>query len=78
MTGNIGSKDMLQYTTIGDVVNVAARLEQSNKEFDTEISFSHEVYTALTRNLHQQATLSGEIQLKGRSGTTKVYTIEHT
>ncbi|MEC7984302.1 MAG: adenylate/guanylate cyclase domain-containing protein, partial [Myxococcota bacterium] len=75
IAGNVGSKDMLQYTTIGDVVNVAARLEQSNKEFQTDISFSHQVYTALTKKLHQRVTLSGEIQLKGRTSSTKVYTI---
>ena len=60
----------------GDGVNVAARLEQSNKDFNTDISFSHEIYTALTKKLYQQATLSGEIQLKGRSSATKVYTFK--
>ena len=76
IAGNVGSKDMLQYTTIGDVVNVAARLEQSNKEFQTDICFSHEVYTALTKKLHKHATLCGELQLKGRASSTKVYTIK--
>ena len=75
IAGNVGSKDMLQYTTIGDVVNVAARLEQSNKEFQTDICFSHEVYTALTKKLYKHATLCGELQLKGRASSTKVYTI---
>ena len=75
IAGNLGSKEMLQYSTIGDTVNVAARLEQANKDFNTEISFSHEIYTALTKELYGKSNLSGEITLKGRTVPTKVYSI---
>ena len=75
IAGNVGSQEMLQYSTIGDTVNVAARLEQANKDFKTEISFSHEIYTALTKELHSKTSLSGEITLKGRTSPTKVYSI---
>ena len=75
IAGNLGSQEMLQYSTIGDTVNVAARLEQANKDFNTEISFSHEIYTALTKDLHDESNLSGEITLKGRTVPTKVYSI---
>ena len=75
IAGNVGSKEMLQYSTIGDTVNVASRLEQANKEFNTDISFSHEIYTSLTKELHNKAKLSGEIKLKGRENSTKVYSI---
>lgn len=52
IAGNLGSDELLQYSTIGDTVNVASRLEQANKEFGTDISFSHEIYTALTKELY--------------------------
>ena len=75
ITGNLGSDRMLQYSAIGDVVNVAARLEQANKQFGTSIAFSQEIHTALTRDLYELAEFKGEIQLKGRESATKVYTI---
>ena len=75
IAGNVGSDEMLQYSTIGDTVNVAARLEQANKDFNTDISFSSEIYTALTKELHSRSSLSGEIILKGRTSPTKVYSI---
>ena len=75
IAGNLGSQEMLQYSAIGDTVNVSARLEQANKDFSTEISFSHEIYTALTKELYDQSSLSGEITLKGRTTPTKVYSI---
>ena len=75
IAGNVGSVDMIQYSTIGDTVNVAARLERANKEFGTNILFGDEVYTSLTKKLHSQSTLSGEITLKGRAKPTKVYSI---
>lgn len=75
IAGNVGSVDMIQYSTIGDTVNVAARLERANKDFGTNILFGHEVYTSLTKKLHSQSTLSGEVTLKGRAKPTKVYSI---
>ena len=75
IAGNVGSQEMLQYSTIGDTVNVASRLEQANKDYNTDISLSHEIYTSLTKELHDQASLSGEIILKGRTSPTKVYSI---
>lgn len=75
IAGNIGSERMLQYSTIGDTVNVASRLEQRNKEFSTEILFSHEIYTALTKDLYDGSTYQGEIHLKGRDTKTKTYSI---
>ena len=71
----MGSDDLLQYSAIGDVVNIASRLETINKDFSTEIAMSEEIYASLTDEFTNKAKLEGELNLKGRSNKTNVYSI---
>jgi adenylate cyclase len=73
IVGNIGSEVRLDYTAIGDTVNVAARLEQLSKQVDCEILLSEATYQAVKN--HFSCTPLGLKTLPGREEPISVYTI---
>jgi adenylate cyclase len=47
LVGNLGSRQMMDYTCMGDEVNVASRLEGVNREYGTEILVSRATWEAV-------------------------------
>jgi class 3 adenylate cyclase len=77
VAGNIGAPSRMNYTVVGDTVNVAQRLEALGKTLlpasDTAILISAEIAGALDQDVAIRSL--GQHELRGRSGAAEVFTI---
>jgi len=71
LVGNIGSEQLLDYTAIGDGMNLAARLEGANKEFGTRIIMGEKTYLAVRE--HVVARELGLVRVAGKREVSRVY-----
>jgi class 3 adenylate cyclase len=71
IAGNVGAGDRINYTVYGDAVNVAARIEQLNKELGTLVLIS-ESTVDLLRDKNVVESM-GDVSIRGKKKTMRVF-----
>ena len=71
VAGNMGSPSRMEFTVIGDNVNMAARLESATKDVPAKILLSGTTYAAVKE--HVQAKEHPPIRVKGKEQPIYVY-----
>lgn len=76
IAGNIGSDERLDYTAIGDTVNLASRLETKTKDFGADILVSDSTLKQLSFIDRIHYRYLGHIKVKGKRADISLYEIK--
>jgi adenylate cyclase len=71
IVGNMGSTERLNYTALGDSINLASRLEGLNKQYGTAILISEATYEQVKERM--EVRLLDQVAVKGRSEPVHIY-----
>lgn len=78
--GFLGPTDKLEYTGVGDTVNISVRLQEHTKQFFTRLIMSEETLVGVADALAEQISPEeylplGEVTVRGRESTIRIFTL---
>jgi adenylate cyclase len=74
IAGNIGSSSIMSYTVIGDNVNLGARLESLNKDYQTRIIISEATRSRLSGTYDVRPL--GDVVVKGKTRPVAIFEVK--
>jgi PAS domain S-box-containing protein len=82
--GDVGTKEFVEFTVIGDTVNTASRLQQATRALHCDLVVGQELVNAVkgeneredTGNLLEQLQKHGEFAIRGRTQAVEIWTLK--
>ena len=76
VTGNVGTESRKQYSVTGNTVIIAARVEQLNKVYGSQMIITEEVYKYLTEKDLDITPERHEVKVKGREKPVNILLVD--